>query len=251
MSNDDGAVGFVCYSCDNPKGIHEQAAARGLVASRQGARLARAALVAEGLQVWADAVPVEGTEATYYLASRGLSPPYPSTVRAECGGGLYHDKLIAWALVCLVEHVHRGILGVHTIRLCQGGRCKAAQQDRGRKSLYRRYGLLDGGGVWLGTPGGELVVGEGLETTLSAMVLLDRSWGVAALGAAGMTRLDLPDSAECVCIAADNDADGNGQEQAAAAQARWVREGHTVRVATPDQPDIDFNDILVRRNVYG
>ena len=252
--DDDGSVGFLCYSCRDVKGIREQAQARGLIASGAGSKLARAALVAEGRKVWDGGVPVEGTEASTYLMSRGLAPPYPDKVRAESHGQPYYDDglLWAWRLLCLVEHPTRGILGVHATGLNDGGRRKGySNHGYGRKrgsSIYRRYGVLDGGGVWLGTPGGELVVGEGLETTLSAMLILGCGRGVAALGAAGMKRLDLPETAERVCIAADNDDDGAGQKAAAEAKARWLNQGRTVRIATPNTPGTDFNDILKGRN---
>jgi hypothetical protein len=170
-------------------------------------------------------------------------------VRAESGGRPYYDggPLVAWRLVCLVEHVTRGILGVHAIRLWDGGRRKAY----GNKTYNRYGGVFDGGGVWLGTPGGELIVGEGLETTLSAMLILDRAWGVATLGGRGMKRLDLPETAERVCIAADNDDERNdfaGQQAAAEAEERWSDEGRDVRIVAPNTPGTDFNDLLRGRN---
>jgi hypothetical protein len=115
-----------------------------------------------------------------------------------------HGGCSAW-----FEHHSRGILGVHAIGLNDGGRRKGYSkhgQPKGPSTVYHRHnGQFYGGGVWLGTPGGELVVGEGLETTLSAMVILERGWGVATLGTKGMRLLDLPNAAECVVIAADND----------------------------------------------
>jgi putative DNA primase/helicase len=253
FTKNDGSIGAVCWKCrndGNSRAPTEQLKARGLIRSLSAkeAALARAATTAEALKVWAESVPVDGTEAASYLASRAIPPPYPERVRAESGGRPYYDggPLVAWRLVCLVEHITQGILRVHAINLWDGGRRKA----HGAKTYHRYGGVFDGGGVWLGTPGGELVVGEGLETTLSAMLILDRPWGVATLGGRGMKRLDLPEAAEQVCIAADNDDERNdfaGQRAAAEAKARWLEEGRSVRIATPNQPGADFNDVLVGR----
>lgn len=46
-------------------------------------------------------------------------------------------------------------------------------------------------------------------------------------------------------IAADPDPAGRAAAQAAA--GRWLAEGRRVRVATPDRPGQDFNDLLRAR----
>ena len=69
-------------------------------------------------------------------------------------------------------------------------------------------GACQGGAVWFGTvtPDDVLVVGEGIETTLSAMILWGAKAGAATLGTAGLRSLVLPQAARRVVIAADNDA---------------------------------------------
>ena len=47
-----------------------------------------------------------------------------------------------------------------------------------------------------------------------------------------------------VLIAADNDASGAGQRAARETAERFLREGRRVRIATPEMPDTDFNDLL-------
>lgn len=92
-------------------------------------------------------------------------------------------------------------------------------------------------------PGVELVVGEGIESTLSAALPCGLpAW--AALSAPGIEKLVLPFDATRVVIAADNDTNGRGQRAAHDAAARWLAEGRHVRVATPPQPGTDFNDVL-------
>ncbi len=48
-----------------------------------------------------------------------------------------------------------------------------------------------------------------------------------------------------ITIAVDNDV--AGQRAARLAASRWRKEGRKVRLAIPDKPDQDFNDILLER----
>lgn len=91
----------------------------------------------------------------------------------------------------------------------------------------------------------ELVIGEGIETAASAGLLLGLpAW--AAINAGNLARgLLLPPEVRAVVIAADPDP--VGRDAAAAASTRWQSEGRRVRIATPDQPGRDFNDVLQDR----
>jgi hypothetical protein len=104
-------------------------------------------------------------------------------------------------------------------------------------------GVLKGGAVWLGSPSAdaEIVVGEGLESVLSAMILLDLKCGAAVLGP-NLKGLVLPSSATRVHIAADNDETGRGAANCVAKQ--WRNAGLRVRVSMPDEEGWDFNDVL-------
>ena len=86
---------------------------------------------------------------------------------------------------------------------------------------------------------------EGLETAASAGLLLGLpAWAAIACGNLGAS-LVLPRIVRAVVIAADND--GPGQRAAALAARRWMAEGRAVRIATPDGPGQDFNDVLLAR----
>jgi putative DNA primase/helicase len=106
---------------------------------------------------------------------------------------------------------------------------------------------MKGGAVRLAPyrPGVELLIGEGIESTLSAMQLFGLP-GWAALCAPGIEALDLPAEVRAVVIAADNDVNGVGQRAALSAQARWIAERRSVRILLPPTPGEDFNDILRR-----
>jgi DNA primase len=86
-----------------------------------------------------------------------------------------------------------------------------------------------------------LMVGEGIETCLSAMQATGYpAW--AALSTSGLRALDLPGSVREVIVLADGD--DAGEKAACDAALRWSREGRRVRVARPPR-GADFNDVLL------
>jgi hypothetical protein len=145
-------------------------------------------------------------------------------------------------MVGVVEHVERGIVGVHRTYLRSDG-CGKADLPNGWQR--RTLGPIGGGAVRLGMPqpGEWLAVGEGLETVLSVMTACDMP-GWAALSAPGLRALILPAAATNVIICADHDAHGVGQRAANDAATRWLAEGRRVRLMLPPNPDTDFNDVL-------
>ena len=91
------------------------------------------------------------------------------------------------------------------------------------------------------------LIGEGIESTLSAMQMFHLP-GWAALSAGGVEALYLPPKIRKVVIAADNDANGVGQRAALSARNRWAAEGRSVRILLPPSPGEDFNHVLLSRN---
>ena len=67
----------------------------------------------------------------------------------------------------------------------------------------------------------------------------------AALSAGNLEALVLPLEVRRVVIAVDHDRPG--RDAAAVAQQRWLAEGRTVRLAMPDAPGADFNDVVQAR----
>jgi hypothetical protein len=104
-----------------------------------------------------------------------------------------------------------------------------------------------GAAVWIGAPrpDEEFVVAEGLETCLSAMILLQIRCGAAVLGP-DFKNLVLPSTARRVHIAADNGETGRGAAECAA--RIWRAEGLKVRVSMPTKEGDDFNDVLRGNN---
>jgi hypothetical protein len=125
-----------------------------------------------------------------------------------------------------------------------------------REGLFDRWfvkgSTIAGGGVWFGTPKPDepFVIGEGIESTLSAMIILGAGAGVATLAANFLPVVKLPASVLRIVIAADHDGVRSGHigvRRAIEARARWQREGRTVALEIPRGAGTDFNDILCRR----
>ena len=85
-----------------------------------------------------------------------------------------------------------------------------------------------------------LMVGEGIETCLTAMQATGHpAW--AALSTSGLRTLDLPESVREVIVLADGDDPGEAAARDCA--LRWQRQGRRVRIARPPRGQ-DFNDML-------
>jgi putative DNA primase/helicase len=142
----------------------------------------------------------------------------------------------------LVVLVTRGTdaepIAIHSTFLARDGVGKAPV-DPAKMML----GPCRGGVVRLAEPGEVLMVGEGIETCLTAMQATGHAaW--AALSTSGLRALDLPTDGRDVIVLADGD--DPGEVAARDCAWRWKREGRRVRIARPPQ-GMDFNDLLKAR----
>ncbi|TWA73735.1 Toprim domain-containing protein [Azospirillum brasilense] len=190
--------------------------------------------------LWRKSIPGAGTLTETYLRGREILLPVPPTLRyrASClhsNTGLALPAMIAAVTV----YPSSTVTAVHRTYLSEAGG-KAPVPDA-KKTL----GPKSGGAIRLAAAGPVLIVGEGIETVLSAMQAAGLP-GWSALDAGNLRNLILPPVAEVseVIICADNDANGIGQAAAEAAATRWHGEGRRVRIALPPEPDTDFNDLL-------
>jgi putative DNA primase/helicase len=197
----------------------------------------RRKMTAFARSMWAETVPAQGTLVEVYLWSRLLTMAPPPTMRLHWGLRLDAAGKLP-AIVAKVEHVEHGFTAVHVTWLQPDYHTRAA-----RRGARKTFGPIGGGAVRFGEPQPDqwLVVGEGLESTLSLVLSTGRP-GWAALSDRGVIGLQLPPEARQVLIAADNDA--AGQTAARIAKERWTREGRRVRILTPPLPDTDWNDVL-------
>lgn len=190
------------------------------------------------LAIWQATKPAIGTLIEAYLATRGLKPPLPETLRFHAW--LRHPSGGIWpAMVALVTRGFDGTpLAIH--------RTFVAREGGGKAPVYPQKMMLGpcrGGAVRLASPYDTLMVGEGIETCLAAMQATGRpAW--AALSTSGLRELDLPEAVQDVILLADGD--GPGEMAAQDAAQRWKREGRRVRIARPPR-GFDFNDVLLGR----
>jgi len=194
------------------------------------------------LSLWRNALPAAGTLVEVYLASRGLCAPVPATLRFHAG--LRHPAGGKWpAMVGIVTRGSDGAtLGVHRTFLAADGAGKAHVAP-----TKMMLGPCGGGAVRLGPLSESLLVGEGVETCLAAMLSTGQTaW--AALSAGGMRTLGLPDGVRAVTVLADGDP--AGEAAARDCSKRWAREGRLVRIARAPM-GLDFNDVLVGLNKDG
>lgn len=152
---------------------------------------------------------------------------HPSGARVPC-------------MLAILQDSASQVVAVHRTFLQPGGTGKYAVEP------YRMtLGPVAGAAVRLFPAAAKLVVGEGIETTLSAARLLGLpAWSAVSAGNMADS-LVLPAEVREVVIAADHD--DPGLQAAARAAARWKAEGRTVRLAKPDRRGADFNDLLLDR----
>jgi len=187
------------------------------------------------LDVWEATSPAQGTLVETYLRSRGITVEPPLAIRFH--PGLQHPGGYSWpAMVALVtDGVSEEPVAVHRTFLARDGNGKAAVEQQ-----KMMLGPCKGGVVRLAPHGDTLLVGEGIETCLSAMQASGTpTW--AALSTSGLRGLALPPAIHSVTILADGDE--AGEAAARDAGGRWVRERRRVRVARPPK-GADFNDLL-------
>jgi putative DNA primase/helicase len=190
------------------------------------------------LAVWQSARCARGSPVETYLDSRGLHLPLPPTLRFH--SGLKHRSGSIWpVMVALVTSgADDAPLAIHRTFLAHDGTGKAPVDPQ-----KMMLGPCRGGVVRLAVTGDVLMIGEGIETCLAAMLASGHpAW--AALSTSGLRALDLPEAVRDVIVLADGD--DPGETAARDCALRWKGEGRRVRIARPPQ-GMDFNDVLVGR----
>ena len=196
-------------------------------------------------RLWEDASPFgQYVTGSWYLDSRGLAL---TPIEAKSFREANQDKKTRLLLAAIVTpstfsngQVQRA--GVQTLALAVAG---TPLVDGDSRKIRRIYGRLKANGVLLGLPTERMVVGEGVESTLSAMRILQCKSGLATLSASNLPQVSLPPSVRHVEIAADHDE--TGRRAARALRQRLQQLGLTARIALPTCPGHDFNDVLVKR----
>jgi putative DNA primase/helicase len=197
--------------------------------------------IARAQQIYGDGVWDERTDG--YLRGRFITLTSPILKFHERAPHRLGARLPA--MLAPVVNVAGDQTGVHMTYLRPDG--------GGKVDLPKQYqrecrGVIRGGAIRLAEhdPDTALVVGEGVESTLSAMQIFGLP-GWSAVFAGGLKTVALPSTIRAVIIAADHDVNHAGQRNALAAYDRWTAEGRSVRVKLPPDVGADFNDVLRTR----
>lgn len=193
------------------------------------------------MAIWQEALDLKATLAEVYLAARGLTGENSAALRYH--PALHHPNATGTfpSLVALIRSTVTGEpVAIHRTFLRRDGSGKADVEP-----AKATKGPMGGGVIMLHQPvaGAPLIISEGVESALSAGRLLGApAWSAVAAG--NLKNIIPPEGPSEIVLAADPDA--VGQREAWAAAERWQAIGRPVRVATPNDADADFNDLLVR-----
>jgi putative DNA primase/helicase len=229
----DGPGRLFVYSCEG-----SQAAAYAYV--RQRLKVAPGSPSKDtgtfALRLLNQTVSAPGTLVETYLRKRSLTDPIPSCLRFH--GECLHKLTGGYRPAMVAERTAAdgAVVAIHRTYLRRDGGGKADV-----KPVRMDLGPALGTAIRLSPLADELMVGEGIETTLAAMQMFDLpGWAAGSTGA--MDALKLPVAVRSVIILADNDDAGNRTARRNA--QRWLREGRIVRIARAPLGN-DFNDTLI------
>jgi putative DNA primase/helicase len=195
------------------------------------------------LRLWEGGRPIDGTPSQRYCRGRGVRRdlPGPEILRhnPQAPVSAYRRRgFVRPALLAAIRAADGGFSAVEITYLTPQGR-RAHDLRLPRKTI----GLAPGGcAIRLDAPGPEMLVGEGLFTTLSA----GERFGLPAwalMSARNLRAWTPPEGVRAVLIAADRGEAG----EAAAEQlrTRLAAAGVAVAVALPPAPWGDWNDWLM------
>ncbi|AJD52984.1 MULTISPECIES: toprim domain-containing protein [Thalassospira] len=162
--------------------------------------------IAAARRLFAASVPITGTLAERYLGSRGMQLTQDHTALRFHPHCYYRNEtgVEVWpALIAAVTDLKGMITGIHRTWL-DPETCDKAPVDQPRRAL----GQLLGHAVHFGQLGDIAIAAEGLETALTLKMLFPNLPVLAALSAAHLGALILPDILQRLYVASDNDPAG-------------------------------------------
>ena len=202
---------------------------------------------ARALELWGQGIPIAGTLAERYLAETRridvskLPVNVSDSLRflARCPFGA---QLKPCLLALMQDPESDQPIGIQRIGLeCQ----------RGKVRKLERMALGRVGAVKIWPAGAQLVVGEGLETTLAAATRIpyrggavQPAWSVISSG--GLSRLPHPSRRRAADYPGRSRRQWRRPSRRGTLPERWTRAGRTVVRLTPKRVDADFNDLVLR-----
>jgi hypothetical protein len=171
-------------------------------------------------RLFAMSQPITGTIVEAYLRQRGITALHGTGALRFHPRCYYrpdeHTPTETWPAMIASVTDHDGTLtGVHRTWLSPDGDGKAPIG-----TPRRAMGRLLGNAVRFGVAGDVMAAGEGIETMLSLRCVLPTMPMVAALSAAHLAALVLPDTLRRLYVAHDNDPAGNGAMASLIARAQ-------------------------------
>jgi putative DNA primase/helicase len=190
------------------------------------------------LELWEAGCPVMPGDPAYRYISKQRRIPldvFPSALRYLPGTESRKPALLA-----AFTNSSGELVQVQKVILTPDGR------KVGAKKLFMpawKRGAMNGGAIKLYEPTDTLAIGEGLETCLSAHLLLGLPvW--ATTGAFLLQVVEVPESVRKVVVIADNDLNCTGINSAKKLAARMVKQGRDVEILMTSKLGSDFNDLL-------
>jgi hypothetical protein len=230
--NPSNAASFFIYECEGSKRDTADAVRKKLnlvMPLRTGNNSAIA------LRIWSECGSAKGTLVEKYLRSRAITLEPPNCLRFHPALRHPESGQAFPAMVALVANQHDSPVAIHRTWLKPDGSGKAPiAPDK------MTLGPISGSAIRLAPFADELLVGEGIETCLSAMQETGKpTW--SACSAYGIRQLVLPRAVRKVTVLADGDDAG---EAASLYAARlWQLDGIDARIARAPW-GYDFNDVL-------
>lgn len=237
---DSGKVLVKCHAGCSQEAVITALRAKGLWSGGGGAEKLTAGRDF-ALKKWHETKPLKGTVAEDYLRKRGIDLP-DANMTLRFHPRLLHTGTEKTAWPALVGLVTKGpeLLGIIRTFLDEDG--TKADVEPAKMML----GPVSGGSVHLREPDKVLLIGEGIETCLSAQQATGHAaW--AALSTSGLKGIELPpELREQVKLIVLVDHDEPGEKAAMAVSRRLAKDRWNVHVARVpiDRKGADFNDLL-------
>jgi len=244
LSSREGKLLWHCHACNDGKAVasalkqDRPSSAVTHLSQQKPRHVLGRAKTEYARKLWSMGAPISGTVVECYLRQRGLTGPYPPTLRhiADCKHAPTASRRPAM-VAAVTRWPDKQPCAIHRTYLQPDGGGKI-NHPQARMML----GNATGGAIRLASHAERLGIAEGIETALS----VQQATGLpmwACLSTSGLQNIILPDDVREVVICADNDPPGLRAAQAAA--ERLHNAARKVKIALPPQAGHDFNDLLI------
>lgn len=195
-------------------------------------------------KLWSDAVPMAGTAAEAYLASRCIWLTRESSRLRYHGACPRGSERLPAMLGLMVNPISLEPCGIHRTYLRPDGSGKADGQSKmmlGRAGVIRFENDDD--------PGEALGIAEGIETALAVQQHRCNIPMLACASAGGIETLPIRPEVRLLRIFADNDENNRGLDAARTCGRRWNEGGADVRISLP-RFHKDWNDVITQEKQW-